>query len=308
MRTREQKQEQFKEWLLDHPGHLKTNFNTLAVRFDLSYNEVKEIVSEVRAELFGAERRKDLYRVANEVKEVTKKYYENIFTIKPFIGGDVNNVLIIGDTHIPFERDGYMEHCRKVQEQFNCGTVVHIGDVIDNNYSSYHETNPDGISAGDELELAVARLQKWYYTFPNVKVCLGNHDQIIQRKAYSSGLSKRWIKGLAEVLQVPDWDFNLEHQIKGVIYSHGTGTSGDKAAFTRALNRRRSIVSGHLHTTAGITWNVSDVDRIFAMQVGCGIDDTKYSFDYAKTFSKKSIVSCGVVLDGKLPIIIPMEL
>ena len=348
MNMREKNQEQLKSWLLQRPGHLKTNYNRLGAKFGLSYNDTKEIVQEVKDYLKYkkiASIQPDRLRSHNhnealdqfltesfiniEEEKYTelfkKKFAEFILqgeatvrltpevTIKkaipPFKGGNPDNVLIIGDTHIPFEREGYLEHCRQVQERFNCGTVIHIGDVIDNHYSSYHEANPDGQGAGDELSVAINKLQDWYFTFPEVKVCLGNHDQIIQRKAFSSGLSKRWIKGLAEVLQTPNWEYDIEHQINDVIYTHGTGTSGDKAAYARALNRRRSIVSGHLHTAAGITWNVSEVDRIFAMQVGCGIDDSQYSFDYAKAFSKKSIISCGVVLNGgKLPIIIPMDI
>lgn len=344
MSTRETKQQVLRDWLISHPGHLKTSYQKLGSRFSLSYEDVRDVVSEVK-DFFRP--RKTQPANSNAVNTFPTGTHKNVTPIdtnlanmlldylkanggynvglpesdythveielpgiapEPFTKGDPNNVLVIGDTHIPFEREGYLEHCRRVQEQYNCGTVVHIGDVIDNNYSSYHETNPDGKSAGDELAVAIKRLKLWYYTFPNVKVCLGNHDQIIQRKAFTSGLSKRWIKGLAEVLEVPKWDFDLEHQLNDVIYTHGTGTTGDRAALTRAMNRRKSIVSGHLHTTASITWNVSDVDRIFAMNVGCGIDDAQYSFDYAKTFAKKSIISCGVVLNGQLPIIVPMNL
>lgn len=345
--TREQKQEALRAWLLSNPANLKTNHTRISSRFHLSFEDVKDIVNEVRNDLKFRKAKAPIeypnqdiskmleYAISevnnrdNRIEQLKRELsllemYKTGTTVTasldtaprefrtlpaPFTKGNPNNVLVIGDTHIPFERDGYLEHCRKVQEDYNCGTVIHIGDVIDNNYSSYHETNPDGHSAGDELQMAIDKLKDWYYTFPNVKVCLGNHDQIIQRKAFTTGLSKRWIRGLNEVLQVPNWEFDLEHHIDDVIYTHGTGTSSDRAAFQRALNRRRSIVSGHLHTTASITWNVSDMDRIFAMNVGCGIDDAQYSFDYAKTFSKKSIVSCGVVLNkGKIPIIIPMEL
>jgi hypothetical protein len=30
-----------------------------------------------------------------------------------------------------------------------------IGDIIDNHYSSYHESDPDGYSAGEELDRAI---------------------------------------------------------------------------------------------------------------------------------------------------------
>lgn len=228
--------------------------------------------------------------------------------IEPFKGGNPNNVLVIGDIHEPFSREGYLEHCRKVQEQFNCGTVVFIGDVIDNHFSSFYDTNPDGISAGDELDYAISKIQEWYFTFPNASVCIGNHDAIITRKAFSAGVSNRWIKSYAEVLGTPGWKFDMSFDINDVYYYHGTGSSGDKAALNRAMNLRQSVVQGHIHTVANIQYNASNKDLIWGMQVGCGIDDSKYAFAYAQTNIKKSIISCGVVIDGKLPIILPMEL
>jgi predicted phosphodiesterase len=257
------------------------------------------------------------YEYVREAKEVDQTIQEKQSIIDrvneeelpaPYLNGDPKNVLVIGDTHAPFTRKGYLQHCREVQEKFNCGTVVHIGDAIDNHYSSYHDQDPDGLSAGDELVLAKAMIQQWYKVFPKAKVCIGNHDNLPKRKGFSSGLSKHWMKSLPEVLETPNWDFALEHIIDGVLYYHGTGSSGLKAAFNRALQRRMSVVQGHLHTEASVMWNVSNVDKIFGMQVGCGVDDKSYAMAYAKTFSKKYIVSCGVVLDGKVPIVIPMEL
>lgn len=277
------------KFLNENSGYLKKSASYLADKLNISESLAKEVLAV-------AKNKKVAQNASNSV-------------LKPFTKGDVNNILVIGDLHIPFERKGYLEHCRAVQEQFNCGTVLFIGDIVDNHYSSFHETNPDGASAGDELEYSVFRLKKWYEIFPKAMVTLGNHDQIIQRKAFTAGLSKRWIRGYAEVLGVPNWEFDLEFKINGVLYTHGTGTSGENAAYTKALNRRLSIVQGHLHTVANIKWNVSETDKIFAMQVGCGIDDKAYAFSYAAGISKKSIISCGVVLNkGKLPIVLPMEL
>jgi len=318
-------QQNLYNFLSGNPGYLKTNFNKLGSKFNLNYSDVKDVVRSVKSQVTSFDYSKPnrdiphvvelqnevlrLRQLVNEVKN-SRDIVKKVKSLPdPYLKGDLNNILVIGDTHIPFTREGYLEHCRAVQEQFNCGTVIHIGDLIDNCYSSFHESNPDGKSAGDELASAIEILKDWYHVFPTVSVTLGNHDNIIQRKAFSSGLSTRWIKGLNEVLEVPNWQFDLEYEINNVIYTHGTGTSGDKGSYNRALNRRKSIVSGHLHTTASVNWNVSDVDKIFAMQVGCGIDDKQYSFDYAKAFTKKSIISCAVVLNkGTLPIIIPMEL
>ena len=56
-----------------------------------------------------------------------------------------NRVLIIGDTHCPFDLDTYLDFLVDTYNAYNCNRVVHIGDEIDNHYSSYHETDADGV-------------------------------------------------------------------------------------------------------------------------------------------------------------------
>lgn len=209
-----------------------------------------------------------------------------------------NNVLIIGDLHCPFEKEGYLEFCLQQYNLFGCTKVVFIGDLIDNHYSSYHEANPDGFSAGEELDRAIARVDKWYKAFPNATVIIGNHDRIITRKAFSAGLSSRWVREYKEVLNTPTWDFVESIEIDGVMYVHGEGGT----ARTRVKSEGQSIVQGHLHSQAYVEWNNN---KIFGMQVGCGIDDTQFAFAYAKA-GKKSIISCGVVLGGKTPLLLKM--
>src|SRR5690606_9542018 len=88
------------------------------------------------------------------------------------------NVLVIGDTHFPAGADGYLEFCLGVQERFGCGRGVHIGDEVDNAAISYHESDPDGDSAGTEAELAMAHLRRWYEAFPVCDVLVGNHGAL----------------------------------------------------------------------------------------------------------------------------------
>lgn len=292
------KQKKIYDWLLSKPGYLKKSAVHLAFE-----NKFSAKVDDYRKALVQANTD---YKIKQEDPKLPD---QKQITVKSSIKLDPNNVLIIGDTHFPFEREGYLEHLLRSRTDYKCGTIVHIGDVVDNAYSSFHESNPDGHSAGDELSLAIEHLQPYYNHFPKAKVCLGNHDLIINRKAFSNGVSKRWIKGLDEVLGVKGWDFDVEHVIHNVLYVHGTGTSGQNAAYNVALNRRMSVVQGHLHSEANLRYNVSKNDIIFGLQVGCGVDDRKYAFDYAKANPRKFIISCATVQNaGKLPIILPMNL
>jgi len=215
-----------------------------------------------------------------------------------------NNVLVIGDLHEPFCLTGYLSFCKEQQDRFKCRTVVFIGDVIDNHYSSYHDTDPDGMGGGDELDLAIEKLQPWVEAFPRAYVTIGNHDRMVMRKAFSGGIPKKWIRSYNEVIGAPKWKFIDEVVIDGVQYVHGEGGT----ARAKARNDKFSTVQGHLHTHSYVESMAGRDSCVFGMQVGCGIDRRAYALAYAKTGPKPAI-GCGVVLNkGKLPIQIMADL
>ena len=80
---------------------------------------------------------------------------------------ETRNVLVIGDLHEPFCLDGYLDWCIDQYYTYKCTEVVFIGDVIDNHYSSYHETHGgnDLMTGADELELAIKRIARWRNAF-----------------------------------------------------------------------------------------------------------------------------------------------
>ena len=101
----------------------------------------------------------------------------------------------------------------------------------------------------------------------------------------------------------------MEWEIDNVLYVHGTGSSGQSGARTRAIANRQSTVIGHSHSFGGVAYMASRNDIIFGMNVGCGIDVDHMAFSYGKNFPKKPTLGCGVVLDGgKTAIFVPMNL
>lgn len=224
--------------------------------------------------------------------------------LKPFTKGDPNNVLVIGDTHLPFVVDGYLEFCREQQELFDCGTVIHIGDILDWHYSSFHGIEPATNGPDNEYLDALEMFKEWKRVFPVAKVTFGNHDLIPYRKMLASGLSLKTAKSWNELYEAPDtWEFAEKFIIDGVMYTHGTN-----AALARMMNARISVVQGHCHSLQYVHWSQSEVNRLFAMQVGCGIDNEAYAFNYGKSFPKKPVLGCGVVLEnGRIPITVPFH-
>tara|TARA_R100001086_G_scaffold199785_2_gene115981 strand:- start:6342 stop:7091 length:750 start_codon:yes stop_codon:yes gene_type:complete len=220
------------------------------------------------------------------------------------------NILVIGDTHIPFNHPGYLDFCRSVQEKYRCNTVVHIGDECDNAALSYHEKTPEGHSAESEAELALNELQKWYKAFPEVKVCVGNHSALPYRQATTAGIPKRFLKTYEEVWQAPKgWKWELEWVINDCIFTHGTGTNGQQAAIKRAILNQQSTIIGHTHSFGGVNYIASKNNLIFGLNVGCGIDIDAYAFAYGRNYPRRPTLGCGVVLDkGRCGLFIPMDL
>ena len=148
------------------------------------------------------------------------------------------------------------------------------------------------VGGGDELDLAIERIQEWSLAFPVADVMIGNHDRIIMRKAFDGQIPARWIKDYNDVLGT-NWNWLESVVYDNVLYEHGEGGQ----ALTKAKNNMMSSVCGHTHTEAYVKWLVGKNFKVFGMQVGCGVDSKTYAAAYAKNF-KKQAIGCGVVLGG----------
>jgi predicted phosphodiesterase len=212
-------------------------------------------------------------------------------------------VLVIGDLHTPFTLDGYLEHCINTYNNYNCDYVVFIGDIIDQHFTSFHPIDPDGYGAGEELDRSIDMLAKWYEIFSTAIVIIGNHDRLVRRKAFDSGISKRWIRDYCDVLGTPGWYFTERYVIDKVQYIHGE--SGQ--AIKKAKDDMMSTVQGHLHTKMYTQYDVGSNFRIFGCAVGCGIDHEAYAMNYSKHHPKPAI-GCAVVFEGDIALNVPMKL
>jgi len=223
---------------------------------------------------------------------------------------DGKSVLVIGDAHIPYSHQRYFDHVRRVRDKYKCDTVVNIGDMLDNNSINYHEKNPDGHSPGKEYEDTHKELRKWVLEFPRMKICIGSHDELPERKMKTIGLSNRMLKSINEIWDLPDtWVWAERFIIHDCVYQHGTGKSGKYMHLNWAIENMQSTVTGHGHGSAGIGFFACPTKLIFGMGVGCGVDAQSFAMQYGKHFGRKPIISCGVVTDyGKTPHLEPMEM
>jgi predicted phosphodiesterase len=221
-------------------------------------------------------------------------------------------VLVIGDTHCAGMLQKYPAFLSKVHKQYKCNRVVHIGDAVDNSAISFHDKHPGLSSPAEEYKKARKQLNELYVRFPKMDLLIGNHDCLTERQATAAGLLPEWVRDFGDLWGVPKWNVHprFSHiEIDGVRYEHGdAGKGGQFGAVKTSQARFQSVVSGHLHSQAGVWWTCNGNARIFGMNVGCGVDWKLLQFEYGVKFTAKPVIGCGVVLDGRLPMFIPMDL
>lgn len=315
--------EEIKDFLRKKNGYIKFGAFKLSTILDADEDLCYQALGEIRRE-FKNERNRTHKELLEGASYTRRSLLDNQFKSSQdvfknaFINNDYSdakaievfkkalkvkkNVLVIGDLHLPFTLEGYLEHCIKVYKKYNCDTVVFIGDILDLHFTSYHETSTEGYGATQEHDLSVEMLRKWYKAFPKAYVTIGNHDALIYRKAMSAGISKRWIQNYSQVLGTPGWEWVTDVVIDDVLYTHGTTN-----AHTKAKQNLMSTVQGHLHSQAGIQFYVGAKSRIFGFQVGCGVDMKSYAMEYGRNFPKP-VISCGVVIEGLHPYLEVMDL
>lgn len=226
----------------------------------------------------------------------------------------MSNVLVIGDTHCPAMLDAYPDFLASIYEAWDCNKVVHIGDLVDFHGISFH-TKEFGIpDIEKEIEEARTQVQTLCEYFPEVSYLTGNHSALPARQAAEAGLPPSMLLSLAEILDLPDaWEVHPRYTdlvIDNVIYRHGDkGRSNQSnAAFVNAQNEFMSVVQGHLHSQGGVLYGANHSARYFGLQVGCGVDPKAPYLNYNKTYSKRPMLGCGVVLEGEVAIFEPLFL
>jgi len=216
-------------------------------------------------------------------------------------GEHIAIVGIIGDTHCPGMRKGYVEFLQRTFDAWGVNRVVHIGDLVDWHCLSYHEKNPMIHEGCKEVRDARKQIAELVAAFPEADWMIGNHDALPMRKAVTAGILPELLVSYNDFWQV-DWQVHGRHtelKIDGVHYRHGdVMPGGQNAALKQAKNNFTSAVQGHHHTNGGVTYFANPDFRVFGLDVGCGIDAKRMQFEYGRPFKKKSVLGCGIVVNG----------
>jgi predicted phosphodiesterase len=217
----------------------------------------------------------------------------------------MSKVLAIGDIHAPATRKGYLEFNRDLYEQWDCDSVVFLGDIVDWHAISFHSKNPECPGSRDEYELAKECVARWYNAFPKAKVCIGNHDELPRRQARERGIPDCLVRDYHEMWDTPGWDWDWKFTVDGTSFRHKPSSAGIHPAWNTMNKLHMSCCVGHCHSRAGIKWSCNENMRMFSMDVGCGIDERMWQFAYGRDMLERPFLSSGVIID-RVPYLEPM--
>lgn len=232
-------------------------------------------------------------------------------TIEPVRKVDNTRILFISDMHIPYNHKGLIPFLAGLKRRYDPTRVICLGDELDKHAMSFHDSDPDLPSAGDELQKALPIIKEVEQLFPEMDLVDSNHGSMVYRKAKHHGIPRRYIRPYNEVLGVGDgwvWHMDLTldmspWDVPDVYVHHGKSAKAVKTSQAMSM----SHVCGHFHESFGIEYWANPKGLYYGMNVGCLIDDDALAFAYNNSNLKRPIIGTGLIIEG-IPVLEAMPL
>lgn len=222
---------------------------------------------------------------------------------------DNSRILFLSDMHIPYHHPNTLAFLQMLKDRYNPTRIVCLGDELDKHGLSFHDSDPDLLSSGDELRAALPVIAQLHEMFPVMDLIDSNHGSLVWRKAKHHGIPRHYIKSYNEVLQVGEgwkWynDLVLDLPDGQKVYVHH-GKSSEAIKTSQAMGM--SHVCGHYHNSFGIKYWANPNGLYWAMNAGCLIDDESLAFAYNNANLHRPLIGTCLVVDG-VPILEAMPL
>lgn len=222
---------------------------------------------------------------------------------------DTRRILNISDQHAPFQHPDMLRFLSAIKKKYKPTLIINGGDEVDAHSLSFHDSDMDLPSAGDELIQASRVLKDLEKLFPKMILLDSNHGSLALRKMKHNGIPIKYlatphqIYGVSKKWQwVNDLTLTLPNGSK-VYFCHGMTKQGIKLAAQRGTN----VVQFHYHTEFRVDYIGNPNSLLWSLQSGCLIDRKSLAFAYDKLNLNRPIIGTSMIIDSK-PILIPMTL
>lgn len=270
-----------------------------------SWRKISELLNKPRSTV------SDYLRKEFSQAVVDNRKSSDTYSVRKSDGVEHDNrrILLISDLHIPYHHQDALDFLLHLKDKYKPTRVICLGDEVDGHALSFHDSDPDLPSAGDEIRQALPVIAKLFEMFPKMDILESNHGSLVWRKAKVSGIPKHYIKSYNEVLGVDEgwkWSFDLTVDLPNgqKCYMHHGKTSN---IIQLSQQMGMNALQGHYHETFKIDYWGNSTGLYWGMQCGCLIDDDKLAFNYNNVNIKRPIIGTGLIIDS-MPILEPMIL
>jgi predicted phosphodiesterase len=270
--------------------------------------KIAEFINDLYGTVHTSESVRAIRRRQESKKTVEKtpavKHLDYKFNVSVTAKG---NVMFISDTHAPFVLEGAIDFLVRTRRRFNISKTFHIGDLNDEYALSFFDKDPAALGPQNELEKAREFNRILKEEFPELDICIGNHDNRHLRVAAKAGLPTAYIRDFSEIYDTPDtWRWNYSYILnENILVEHGTA-SGMKATYDRAVMSGLNVVQGHTHNYGGVLHINDGRNSRWALNVGTLADQSTYAMRYSLTRPYQHTYGVGVIYDG-IPMFIPYD-
>ena len=211
-----------------------------------------------------------------------------------------SSVLVISDLHAPWQHPDALDFLKAIKKKIKPDFVLNVGDECDAHALSFHDTDSDLMSAGDELIATKKKLHELEKIFPKMTLLHSNHSSLIYRRALKHGMPRAYLKHYNEFLEVGKgwkWVDDINFRISDgseVFATHGISADGLKLAMQYGKN----IVQGHFHSKFNIQYFSNPDNLIWSMSCGCLTKQSSLAFQYARNFRMRFVIGTGAIIDG----------
>jgi predicted phosphodiesterase len=222
---------------------------------------------------------------------------------------NTKRILLISDLHAPYMHPDALKFLIALKRKYKPTLVVSLGDEVDAHAISFHDSDADLPSAGDELELASEQLQALEKVFPKMLIIDSNHGSLHLRKAKHHGIPLKYLATNNQIFGVgKGWEWHNDLTLKlptgqTLYICHGLVKQGVKLA----QQRGQCVSQGHFHTDFRIDYVGNPDNLLWSLQAGCLIDKRSLAFAYDKLNLNRPILGTGLVING-YPVLEPMVL
>ena len=217
--------------------------------------------------------------------------------------------LLISDTHIPYSHPDYIKFLTAIKKKYKPQVVLHGGDELDFHSASFHDSDQELFSAGDELDKSIIELQEGLHKlFKKVYLLESNHGSLIYRKMKAHGIPIRTLKPLHELYETPLWEWHndilLQTNMGDTYVCHGKTATYGRLCKEMGCN----AIQFHFHGKSEITFHRSVMKSRYNMYCGCLVDEDSLSMAYGRNNLPKPIMSVGRIDKNGMPHLIRMNL